>query len=254
MERSLISISVVSHGQGSLVEPLLADLATHCRSDIEILLTQNLPEGEPPRQPFPLRIIRNAVPKGFAANHNAAWGEARGNYFCVLNPDIRLTSDPFPVLVPALTDPQAGVAAPLIVNAAGILEDSARPFPTVSHILQKAIGRQPTRYYDIGTDILSPDWVAGMFMLFRTDTFREVGGFDARYHLYYEDVDLCARLRVLGYDVRLCPAATVVHLARRESRRNLRYFAWHLSSMLRWFLSGTRRLPTRSPRVPRGAN
>jgi GT2 family glycosyltransferase len=229
---------------------LLDDFALHCRSNVEILLTQNLPEAEPDRQAFPLRVIRNTVARGFAANHNAAFDQARGSYFCVLNPDIRMPSDPFPELVHVLADPQAGVAAPLIVNAAGMMEDSARPFPTVGQILEKAIGRQPARYYDIGGSIMSPDWVAGMFMLFRTDTFRQLGGFDSSYHLYYEDVDLCARLRAVGYDVRLCPATRVVHHARRESRRNLRYFTWHLSSMLRWFLSRQSRYLPRSPRLP----
>jgi len=80
-----------------------------------------------------------------------------------------------------------------------------------------------------------------MFMLLRRDAFAAVGGFDARYHLYYEDVDLCARLRLAGYDIRLVPSASVVHLARRQSRRDIRYLLWHLRSMTRYILSGTRR-------------
>jgi len=76
-----------------------------------------------------------------------------------------------------------------------------------------------------------------MFMLFRSSTFAEIGGFDAAYRLYYEDVDLCARLRLKGYDVRLAPKAIVTHLARRSSHRNPRYAAWHLRSMLRFFTS-----------------
>ena len=76
-----------------------------------------------------------------------------------------------------------------------------------------------------------------MFMLFRSSTFAEIGGFDAAYRLYYEDVDLCARLRLKGYDVRLAPKAIVTHLARRSSHRNPRYAVWHLRSMLRFFTS-----------------
>jgi len=76
-----------------------------------------------------------------------------------------------------------------------------------------------------------------MFMLFRADTYREIDGFDERYFLYYEDVDICARLRQRGYDVRLVPAASVIHAARRDSHRRARYLAWHIRSTLRFWRS-----------------
>jgi hypothetical protein len=83
----------------------------------------------------------------------------------------------------------------------------------------------------------SPDWVAGMFMLFRNELFREIGGFDERYFLYYEDVDLCFRLRQHGYDVVLVPDARAAHFAQRQSHRNPRYLLWHVRSLVRFLLS-----------------
>jgi GT2 family glycosyltransferase len=80
-----------------------------------------------------------------------------------------------------------------------------------------------------------------MFMLFKPDLFSAVDGFDERYHLYYEDVDICARLKIAGYRIMACPTVSVIHSARRESHRNLRYMKWHLQSMLRFFLSRTYR-------------
>jgi GT2 family glycosyltransferase len=79
-----------------------------------------------------------------------------------------------------------------------------------------------------------------MFMLFRAETLRSMGGFDERYFLYYEDVDLCARLREAGYEVAVCTEASAIHAARRESRRNLRFAKWHLRSALRFFTSHPR--------------
>jgi GT2 family glycosyltransferase len=77
-----------------------------------------------------------------------------------------------------------------------------------------------------------------MFMLFRREVFERAGGFDERYFLYYEDVDLCRRLAALGYRVELVPAARVVYDARRRSRgRDFRHALWHLASMLRYFSS-----------------
>jgi hypothetical protein len=104
--------------------------------------------------------------------------------------------------------------------------------------LRKALGPVPKLDYEMSTAPMSPDWVAGMFMLFRREVFAEMSGFDERYFLYYEDVDLCRRLRRRGYDVRLVPTVTAVHDARRESRRSLRHLRWHLASMAR-FLFGS---------------
>lgn len=240
---ALVSISIVSHGHGRLLASLLDDLRRLRPAGLEVILTLNIEEGLPfdlHAFPFPIKLVRNESPKGFAANHNAAFSLAGGLYFCVLNPDIRLEADPFPALLDELKNRSVAAAAPLILGPDGSIEDSARPFPTPASTLCKALGFAPGRYYEISSESLSPDWVAGMFVLMRTGVFAEVGGFDAAYHLYYEDVDLCARLRLRGYDIRLVPRARAVHFARRESRRNPRFLFWHLRSMLRYFLSGAR--------------
>ena len=78
------------------------------------------------------------------------------------------------------------------------------------------------------------DWLAGMFMLFRSDAYRTVGGFDEAYFLYYEDVDLCHRLRASGASVMFEPGAEVVHDARRASRRNPRLAMHHLAGIFRF--------------------
>jgi len=74
-------------------------------------------------------------------------------------------------------------------------------------------------------------------MLLRYETLRSLGGFDERYFLYYEDVDLCARIRDRGLEVAVCAGASVIHAARRESRRNPHYAAWHLRSAVRFLAS-----------------
>ena len=240
----LISISVVSHGHAGMVASLLGDLRQYHPEGIEVILTLNIGEilpFDPESFGFLVRLVRNSNPRGFAANHNSAFALARGPYFCVLNPDIRLNGDPFPALIEELEDTSVGAVAPLILSPEGAIEDSARPFPTPSSMLRKAMGIVPARYYEIGPGSISPDWVGGMFMLLRRDAFVAVGGFDARYYLYYEDVDLCARLRVKGYDIRLVPRASAVHFARRQSRREIKHFVWHLRSMARYFLSRSRR-------------
>jgi len=236
-----ISISIVSHLQAGLLKALLADLDRCCKlHSLEVLLTLNLPEELPfdaDGFSFPVAVHVNPAPKGFAENHNQAFARSAGRFFCVMNPDIRLDDDPFEALLACLKDSSVGVAAPLVVNENGATEDSARRFPTPLRILCKALGGCKGGDYIVKQETIFPDWVGGMFMLFCREVFEKLGGFDQRYFLYYEDVDLCARLRLRGYAAALCPDARVVHHAQRSSHRNFKYMRWHLTSMLRFFCS-----------------
>lgn len=238
---SRLSVSIVSHLQAAMVKALLEDLDRFCHAyPLEVILTLNLPEPldfDLSGFHFPVLLQHNASPKGFGANHNQTFGVASGDLFCVLNPDIRFSADPFPALIACLADNTVGVAAPLVLNAAGEVEDSARRFPTPFKIVCKALGGCKGIDYPISNQDLLPDWVGGMFLLFRRDVYEQLGGFDPRYFLYYEDVHLCARLGLSGLKVVLSPKTCVVHHAQRTSRRKVKYLAWHVQSMIRFFLS-----------------
>ncbi|MDZ4730666.1 MAG: glycosyltransferase [Xanthomonadales bacterium] len=239
-----ITLSVVSHGQARLIAMLFQDLEKHCGSAVEVTLTLNLPESlpfDPSAMPFKVRVIENPRPKGFGDNHNAAFASGCAGFFCVLNPDIRLLNNPFPALTEALGNPRVGVVAPLILDSQKTVADSARKFPTVISILGKVFRKKTSPDYAITDQLLFPDWVAGMFMLFRRDVYDELHGFDKNYFLYYEDADLCARLRLAGYLTALCPGVSAIHDAQRESHRKFRYLKWHLRSMLRFFALSARR-------------
>ncbi len=242
-----ITVSIVSHLQGDLTVGLLADLAK-CPQVEKVIYIQNLPE-KPIKLPEGLtgerfELIVNEAPRGFGANHNHAFAQSKTPFFCVLNPDLRLPLNPFPVLLKEMSNTQIGLCAPMVVNQVGAVEDSAREFPTPIGLIQKLIGWGDGCYvYPPKSSTFSPDWVGGMFMLIRSSSFRAVEGFDERFFLYYEDVDLCARLKSSGFGIVLALGVRVVHAARRSSHRNLRYLGWHLQSMLRYFWKHWGRLP-----------
>ncbi len=230
----MISVSLVSHGHGGMVERLVAQLR-NCPEVGQVVLTRNIPEASPIAADSLVEISDNDLPKGFGANHNAAFWRCRQPFFCVLNPDIQLQGNPFPVLLACLEKEGAALAAPLILAPGGEVEDSVRHFPTIRSLLRKAMGGADGRYVvAAGQPPFSPDWVAGMFMLFKAQEFARIGGFDERYFLYYEDVDICRRLSRAGMSVVACPSASAIHDARRASRRNLRHLRWHLASMARY--------------------
>ena len=248
-----IHLSVVSHHQADLASLLLKDLQhTQGLSSIHLTLNLEEPVGALPAQPG-LSTSLNPSPLGFAANHNQAFADCKETFFCVANPDIRLSADPFPAMLKCMEDPRVALVAPLVFNPEGTLEDSARYFPTPLGLAKKALGQGDGRYH-LNPDTMprpqAVEWVAGMFLLFRTEAFQEVGGFDDKFHLYYEDVDICARLWRAGWKVAITPDAQVTHAAQRASRHNAQYMAWHAASMARYFLKHFGRLPKTAPVAP----
>ncbi len=244
----MISISIVSHGQAELLSALLVDLARISnQSSFEVILTKNIPEQfifATDGFPFPLRVIENKHPKGFGANHNAAFQHAIGSYFCVMNPDIRIHENPFTSLL-SVINADVAVVAPLIVAPDGRVEDSVRRFPTPFNLFAKLLGISDGRYSVPNHGKPYPaDWVGGMFMLFVSEAYKAVKGFDEAFFLYYEDVDICTRLWKVQRRVLANPQVSVMHDARRTSRHNLRYIAWHFESMLRYLIKHWLRLPS----------
>lgn len=245
-EAPFLSVSIVSHGQGRLVSSLLEDLGRpewHCGRSFEVVVTLNIPEEESWLEgPFPYRltVLRNKRPRGFGANHNAAFSVARGGMFAVVNPDIRLADFRIEPLIAALHDGTAGVCGPLVLAPGGTLEDSARRFPTFLRLARTKLRHQIAPDYVPTAEPLAVDWIAGMFMLFPAAAYGAVGGFDERYFMYYEDVDICRRLKHGGRDVLWVGSTALVHDASRASRRNLRHLRWHVRSLLR-FLAATPR-------------
>ncbi len=239
-----VTLSVVSHGQGELVNGFLGDVGRFS-PNLDLILTCNVPEPAAIRSDgLPsFRRLDNAVPKGFGANHNAAFQHCESPFYCVANPDVRLINDPFPDLIACMDDPKVGLVAPSVTDPAGNWEDSARYFPTPASIVAKMLHLSEGRYPVMGETPMAVDWVAGMFMFFRAEAFRDIGGFDDGFFLYYEDVDICARLWKAGWKVMLHPGVSVIHAAQRTSRRNPRYMAWHFSSMARYFAKHLGRLP-----------
>lgn len=237
-----VSISIVSHGQFDIVSQLLADLES-CRFSIhEIILTVNIPEAIDV-SPFEneIMVIRNDCPRGFGENHNRAFLASSGDYFLVLNPDLRIGNFDFTSFLNKLSSESVGVLTPKVVDGNGKREDHIRPFPSFAELLRRVSYRllQDGSQADFSPKISSPFWVGGMFMGFRSSVFRSIGGFDQRYFMYLEDVDICAELLAAGYEITIDSDNRVTHDARRGSRRNIRLFLIHCASYVRYFKKWT---------------
>jgi N-acetylglucosaminyl-diphospho-decaprenol L-rhamnosyltransferase len=226
-EDGLVTLSVISHGHGEEITGLLADIA-RCKPKklAQIVITLNLSETRP-EVPIgldvPIHWCANPYPKGFGANHNAAFRYCDTEWFAIVNPDIRFDSDPFDPLLRHAGE-VFGLVGPRVLESNGRVADAARGLITPWEIIARRLKRSsPLRY---------PAWMAGMFLMIRSEAYKGIGGFDERFHLYCEDFDLCARVRLLGWPIGLSDDSRVVHAARRASHDSPRHLFWHLCSLI----------------------
>ena len=226
-----------------MLRGLLTDLRQLCRllgaDRIEILLTINHPEDTSfllEYKDLPIFIHINTIPKGFGANHNAAFERCHGAYFGIVNPDIRLASLNIDLLIAEFDQPHVGAVAPRIIGSDGVLQDSARRFPTPFRLALRVLTGRRKNDYPADGSASAVDWVAGMFILFDSRVWRSIGGFDERFFMYLEDTDICRRLKEAGWSVIYQSATTLVHDAQRASHRDYTHLRWHMRSMLRFLL------------------
>jgi N-acetylglucosaminyl-diphospho-decaprenol L-rhamnosyltransferase len=231
-----LTISIVSHGQGALVDTLLRQLARQTAPGLvrRVVITLNLPEQVPPDWTalgaFPVDIVRNLRPASFATNHNRALADCHDGLVAVLNPDIELHDDPFARLAQAASQPGVGLVAPRVLEPDGRVADAARDLLTPGSVLARTLLRRRQAS-------ATPAWYAGMCLMLPARAWQAMRGFDESFRMYCEDFDLCARLRLAGYLLVQAPEAEVVHAARRSSNRNLRPLVWHVASLLRVWTS-----------------
>ena len=244
-----VSAVVVSHGHAEEVAELLPALRPQVD---ELVVVANVPGSVPEG----VEAIENERPLGFAANVNRGAAATSGTYVLVCNPD----AVPEPGAVAELVrfaehHPRAGVVGPQLRNRDGTWQPSRRRFPTV---LGTLVRRTPLRYVfrpfdrqrghylldERPTEPVEADWMLGGFLLLRRSMLEELGGFDAGFRLYGEDIDLCYRAMRAGWERWYVPSAVVTHAYDRLVDRRLltRRTLWHWAGILRFVRKHPERL------------
>ncbi len=239
---SLVTLSVVSHGDALKIYRLLDSLRMHEPADqLDLIVTDNFGQDfpEPGTSLWKsFTIVRNTHPQGFAQNHNRAFELSTSNYFCILNPDIVFEHEVILRLIELLKSGEADIVAPLIVDSSGVVQDSFRDLPKPIEIIRRRLPGYKHGFASADEkEIIHPDWIAGMFLLLKSDTYQDLGGLNEKYRLYFEDVEFCTRARLAGLNICLDTRLRVRHDAHRASRKNFRFLLWHIQSAVQFFTS-----------------
>ncbi len=158
-----------------------------------------------------LTVVRNAENSGFIASCNAGAARARGEFLVFLNNDTTVTSGWLEALLGTFEDfPDVGIAGARLVYPEGLLQEAGGIIFRDGSGWNYGRGQSPDPpQYQFAAEA---DYVSGACLAIRRDLFEDLAGFDAHYApAYYEDTDLCFKVREQGLKVFCQPACTIVH-------------------------------------------
>ncbi|HPZ00218.1 MAG TPA: glycosyltransferase family 2 protein [Clostridiales bacterium] len=184
---------------------------------------------------------------GFGAGHNKVLPLIQSDYHCVINPDILLKDDVVEKMVTYMNaHPDVVQLSPRICFPDGKDQILGKRYPNLlyliaSHFRDKE-DNHPNfllrRYAMLNKGFNAPFAIknaTGCFMIFRTDAFQKLGGFDDRYFMYFEDCDITREMNHLG-KVLYFPSAVVYHAWERSSKSDDKLLLVHIMSMLKYYV------------------
>ncbi len=217
-----------------LVECLLSAEKQAGHLEIELIVVDNASTDDSLtvlQRDFPqVKVVASQVNVGFAAGNNLGVKEARGRYFLLLNTDAFLEPGALSKMVTLLdSSPDAGLCGARLINRDGSFQASHTSFPSLASefLIRSGLGRllngrhYPSRGPDRARGPRPVDYVEGACLLCRPAAYEQVGGLDASFFMYAEEVDLCMALHRAGWTVWYHPEAEVIHFggASSSSRR-----------------------------------
>ena len=191
---------------------------------------------------LPLTILVNASNRGFGAASNQGAAGSTSSYLLFLNPDTRLATEALSVAVAALEDPahaSFGLCGIQLVDAEGRVHRSCTRHPQPSHFIAKMTGLDRIAPGLFPSHVMSSwdhaedrqvDHVMGAFLLVRTGVFTELSGFDERFFVYLEDLDLSLRAKRAGWSTIYLAGARAYHRSggvSEQARASRLYYSLH---------------------------
>ncbi|MCL7752807.1 glycosyl transferase family 2 [Polaribacter sp. Z022] len=186
---------------------------------------------------------------GFGAGHNLSINKIKNasNFHLILNPDVTFKKDIINNLILELErNKEVAMIAPKVLFPNGNHQYSCRRYPSISELFarrfsflkpvyKKTIYKGQYRDRDLNKAFFV-DYITGCFHLYRTSDFVSLKGFDERYFLYMEDVDICKKIDSFGKKKLYFPQVEITHVLKQGSSKSFRLFFRHATSAFKYFL------------------
>lgn len=230
-----LSILIVTYNSARLIGALLDSLHPDMQSlSAEVIIVDNASQdgtAELVKRQYPwVTLVASQDNLGFAAGNNLAAKSAVGRYLLLLNPDAIPDAGALSQALHLLDQhANVGLAGGELRGADGQRQPSARMFPRLRDeffTLSGLAARYPEspffaridRHWADATKAAVVDWIPGAFVFIPAQVFAKLGGFDERFFMYYEEVDLCQRLQQAGLKVYFWPTLKAMHIGGESAK------------------------------------
>ena len=246
-----IIISIVTHNSRDIfktLDHLEKEIGEDPRFEVKIFDNNSKAEYIAKMQDYPFVTVISANENlGFGHGHNQLLMNATQEYGFICNPDILVTKESIEGLLKRIQENEAAVVVPQVLNEDGSIQYLVRkrlavfdyflrfiPFHWVKKVFKKRLSAYECR--DLPQDQTSYSRMgSGCFMLVEIACFKEIGGFDEQFFMYFEDNDLCLRYEKAGYRILYTPFEKVVHLYGKGAHRSAKLFLVFMHSMMKFF-------------------
>lgn len=241
-------IAIVSHGHFDYICKNKSLIEISQVDNVEIFIKDNLKEHRLKQyaENNGITYITTGCQLGFGENNNFIFFSAKEmlnvqekDWFIILNPDVEISLSEFENLLDTLKHLSGQFFAPNLFKDPQfkVSENSIRKFASYRDLLNPFKLQPINRPYnkDDLKDLDVVEWASGAFLCVTFGAFESVGGFDEKYFMYYEDVDLCFRLNQKGVQLRYLKNVKAVHKGEYKNRSVFsKHFRWYLSSLFKF--------------------
>lgn len=246
----------INHNHGEMIQKTIESLFSSAQGiDFEGFVINNMVDEATTAwltESFSsVAVIQNQVPRGFADNINRfIQSHPNFDHYLLLNPDVVCLPGMIETLLSAMeANPEIGIAGPQLLNPDGSVQPNRRRFATLFVLVLRILHLDAIfksipatdHYLMQDTQFSGPtevDWITGAVLLLRKKALDQVGLFDERFFLYFEDEDLCARMWRKGWEVVYIPQAKAyhVHIAAGRNKPFSKASFAHIASAIKMFI------------------
>jgi GT2 family glycosyltransferase/glycogen synthase len=260
-EKSTLAIIIINYNSTDYTLQCIDSVKRYITfSRVQLIVVDNKSEDMPDRiihQHPDIQLIKNTENIGFGKAINIVLNMIKSKFIILLNPDVLIIDNSFHRLINYLEkNPEISVIGPKILDGDGSVQGSARRFPTIwtsifgrkSPLTKLFPGNPVTKreFMCFNGDKHKPqfvDWVSGACMVIRGDAIKQINGFDSRFFMYWEDADLCKRLKDIGWQISYFPKAQVYHHTGKSSETRPLASIYHFHNSCYFYFTKHSRWP-----------
>lgn len=229
-----LSIIIVTYNSSQHIKDMLLSIEKHTKTHHEIIVVDNNSQDRTIAQIYASKVsvtlLQQKENLGFSKANNLSVNNTKGEYLLFLNPDTKVLDYAIDNLYNFLKSrDDVGIVAPQLIEDNGNIQPSVRNFPTITRAIKEyylGIKNSYEPFYPLSNQPLEVESVVGAAMMIAKNIYRKSGGFNNKYFMYYEDLEICRKIKEMGLKVVYLQSVKMKHSVGASASTNpktLRY-------------------------------